>query len=135
MSLLKLVVVFAASLAAFLVIDLLWLGVVARDFYRQQLEAFFAERVNWTAAFVFYALFIAGVMIFVILPAAQRQSAGFAIGYGVLFGLLTYGTYDLTNLATLRNWPLKLVIVDMCWGMALTGTTAYIGYLVAHRLR
>ena len=130
----RIVLLFVLTLLVFLIVDLLWLGVVARDFYNRQLAAFFAERVNWPAALIFYFLFVFGVMIFVIMPAVKSQSLIFAMGYGVLFGLVTYGTYDLTNLATLRDWPLKLVIVDLCWGMILSGIVASTGYLIARRL-
>jgi uncharacterized membrane protein len=120
-------------LAAVFVVSL-WLGVVAKDFYKQQLADYFAERVNWTAAIVFYLMFVAGVMTFVVVPAVTRQSLAYAAGYGLLFGLFTYGTYDLTNLATLRNWPLKLLIVDICWGMFLSTAVASASYLIARRL-
>jgi uncharacterized membrane protein len=130
----KILLTYALTLAVFLVIDLAWLGVLAKDFYQRQLAAHFAERVNWPAAILFYLLFVAGVMIFVILPAVDHQSLAYAAGFGVLFGLVTYGTYDLTNLATVRNWPLKMVIVDLCWGMFLTGAVAAAGYMIARQV-
>lgn len=134
MPVLKILLLFVLTFMVFLIVDLLWLGVIAKGFYERQMAAFFAERVNWWAAILFYIIFIAGIMIFVIMPSVNRNSLSFAVIYGVLFGLVTYGTYDLTNLATLRNWPLKLVIVDLCWGMVLTGIVSTSGYIIARRL-
>lgn len=113
---------------AFLVIDLLWLGVVAKSFYMRHLEPFFAERVNWPAAFIFYILFVAGILIFAVLPAVEKQSLFRAAAYGALFGFFTYATYDLTNLATLRNWPVIIVVVDILWGTILCTAVAMAGY-------
>jgi len=115
----------------FLVIDLLWLGVIAKRFYFRHLEPFFAEKINWPAAFIFYLLFVAGILIFAVMPAIEKQSLQRAIVYGALFGFFTYASYDLTNLATLRNWPIIIVIVDILWGTVLCAAVATAGYLAA----
>lgn len=128
MSLLK---TYLIAFSVFLVIDLLWLGVVAKSFYFRHLEPFFAEKINWPAAFIFYILFVAGILIFAVMPALERQSLSRAVVYGALFGFFTYATYDLTNLATLRNWPIIIVIVDMLWGTVLCAVVATAGYLAA----
>lgn len=112
------------ALTVFLVIDGLWLGVVARDFYRRQLEPLLRAEPNWTAAIVFYLLFVGGLLVFAVLPALERGSVARATVLGGLFGLVTYGTYDLTNMATLRQWPLPVVVVDMTWGMLVAASTA-----------
>ena len=119
------------TFAVFLIIDLLWLGVIAKNFYFRHLEPFFAEKINWPAAFIFYILFVAGILIFAVMPAIEKQSLQWAIVYGALFGFFTYATYDLTNLATLRNWPVTIVVVDILWGTALCAAVATAGYLAA----
>jgi len=122
---------YLVSFLVFLVIDLLWLGVVAKSFYFRHLEPFFAEKINWPAAFIFYLLFVAGILIFAVIPAVEKQSLQRAVVYGALFGFFTYATYDLTNLATLRNWPIIIVIVDILWGTFLCAVVATAGYLAA----
>ena len=119
------------AFSVFLVIDLLWLGVIAKSFYFRLLEPFFAEKINWLAAFIFYILFVAGILIFAIFPALEKQSLQRAVVYGALFGFFTYATYDLTNLSTLRNWPVIIVIVDILWGTVLCAAVATAGYLAA----
>lgn len=125
---------YAAMLVVFLAIDLLWLGVIARRFYLSHLGRFFAERVNWAAAFVFYLLFLAGMMIFAVQPALEQNSLSRALVLGALYGLFTYATYDLTNLATLKEWPVPIVVVDILWGMILSGLVSATGFLAATRL-
>ncbi len=122
--------VYAVTFAVFFVIDLLWLGVVARDFYRKQLGSRMRNPVNWPAAIVFYLLFILGLLVFVLLPALDRSSWQYALGMGAFFGLITYATYDLTNLATLRDWPLPMTIVDLIWGTVLAASTALGSYAI-----
>ena len=108
-------VTFLVAFAVFMIIDLIWLGVIAAPFYRNQIGFLMAKKVNWGAAVLFYLIFIAGMVIFVIEPALQAQSFTSALVMGALFGLVTYATYDLTNFATLEGWPLTLVIVDIVW--------------------
>ena len=121
--------IYVAALVGFLAIDMLWLGVVARGFYRRHLGFLFADQVNWWAAFSFYLLFVAGVLVFAVVPALQAGSLSRALLLGGLLGLLTYGTYDLTNLATVKSWPLVVTLVDMAWGTVLTAAVSGIGYL------
>lgn len=125
---------YAVMLVVFLAIDLLWLGVIARRFYLKHLGRFFSERVNWAAAFVFYLLFLAGMMIFAVQPALEQNSLSRALALGALYGLFTYATYDLTNLATLKEWPVPIVVVDILWGMILSGLVSATGFLAATRL-
>ncbi len=126
--------VYAVTFAVFFVIDMLWLGVVARSFYRNQLGSLMRSAVNWPAAIVFYLLFIGGILIFVLLPALERGSWQYALGMGALFGLITYATYDLTNLATLRDWPLTMTLVDLMWGTVLAASTAFVSFAILQRL-
>lgn len=121
---------FLIAFAAFFVIDMLWLGIVASGFYRRRLGTLMRRDVNWFAAAVFYLIFIAGLVVFVIDPAVDAGSWSDAIVRGGFFGLVTYATYDLTNLATLRDWPLALTFVDIAWGIVLASSVAGITYWV-----
>jgi uncharacterized membrane protein len=124
--------IFAYLLTAivFFAIDMVWLGFLAKGLYNRMLGPMLAEQVNWTAALVFYFLFIGGIFIFAILPAVEKESWSHALLYGALFGFFTYATYDLTNLATLKNWPVQLVFIDIAWGIILTGSVALAGYFI-----
>jgi uncharacterized membrane protein len=117
-------IAFVAALLAMAVIDGLWLGLVARSFYRRHLGPLMADRPNWAAAIAFYLLYVVGVTVFAVLPAADADSLLDAAWRGGLFGLIAYATYDLTNAATLRGWPGIVVLVDMAWGVALTAAVA-----------
>ncbi len=112
------------------VIDAVWLSVVANKFYKSQLGGLLMEKPNMPAAVLFYVIYVIGVVAFVLMPALEKQSWMHAATYGALFGLVAYATYDLTNLATLKGWPVKLVVVDLLWGMALTATVSVLAYWV-----
>ena len=118
------------ALIIFFAVDMLWLVFVARGFYAKHLDFIMADKVKWVAAILFYLLFIGGVVFFVISPAIEKQSLMYAIFAGMLFGFMTYATYDLTNLATLKDWPLIVTVVDMVWGTALGGIVSTITYLI-----
>ncbi|MCB8994268.1 MAG: DUF2177 family protein [Bacteroidales bacterium] len=122
------------ALPVFFVIDMTWLGFVAKNFYRQQIGFLMKPDVNWTAAIIFYLLFIAGLVSFVISPAIGKGSWIHALVYGAFFGLVTYATYDLTNLATTKDWPLLVTIVDLCWGTVLAASVSVISYFIASRV-
>ena len=101
------------ALPIFFIIDMIWLVLVARGFYGNQIGFLMKSNINWTAAIIFYLLFIAGLVFFVIMPALEKNSWLHALIFGVFFGLITYATYDLTNLATIKDWPLLVTIVDL----------------------
>lgn len=122
------------ALPVFFAIDLLWLGVIAKNFYNQQIGHLMKPQVNWIAAILFYLIFLAGMVIFVIAPAYIKGSWSYALGFGIMFGFITYATYDLTNLATLKGWPIKVVIVDLIWGMVLSGSVSIITWWLARKL-
>jgi len=130
----KLILAYLLTAVVFFAIDLTWLGLIAKNLYRKYLGGFLSDTVNWTAAFVFYALFIVGIFIFSILPAVEKNSFSHAVIMGALFGFFTYATYDLTNLATLKNWPLTIVYIDIIWGTILTGLVAAAGYLITKKI-
>lgn len=123
-------VTFLVAFAVFMIIDLIWLGVVAAPFYHNQIGFLMAKNVNWSAAVLFYIIFIVGMVVFVIQPALTAQSLSTAILLGALFGLVTYATYDLTNLATLEGWPMTLVVVDIIWGTTLSVLVSSITYIL-----
>ena len=119
---------YAATLLAFFVIDMLWLGVAARSFYQKHLGYLLAPSPNWFAALLFYLLFVAGMLVFVIVPGLKAGSLPMTLVRGALFGLIAYATYDLTNQATLKDWPVLITVVDMIWGTILGAAVCGIGY-------
>lgn len=129
-----LVKLYVIALPVFFAIDMVWLGLVAKGFYRQQIGSLMRGQFNWAAAIIFYLLFILGLVVFVIGPAMDLDSWARALVYGALFGLITYATYDLTNLATIRDWPLLLTIVDLMWGMVLAAAVSLATYGIGTRI-
>ena len=125
---------YAATAAVFLAIDAVWLGVVAQNFYFSRLSHLLADEVNYAAAGGFYLAYAAGVVYFAVAPALAQGSWRRAALNGALLGLIAYGTYDMTNIATLRDWPVIVSVVDMAWGTVLTGTSALAGYLITRAL-
>jgi uncharacterized membrane protein len=111
------------------VLDAVWLGVVAKKLYHDELGSMLAAKPNMVAALVFYVIFVVGVVVFVVMPAVAAGELKVAVGLGALLGLVTYATYDLTNLATLKHFPIKIVIIDLIWGMFITTVTATLTYL------
>lgn len=126
---------YGAALVAFFAIDMLWLGLVARSFYRAHLGFLLSPSVNWPAALLFYLLFIAGILVFVVLPGLRADSVRTTLLLAVFFGLVTYATYDLTNLATVKNWPVLVTVVDLVWGMVLTSAVSLVGFAAGKWLR
>jgi uncharacterized membrane protein len=128
------VVLYVIATAIFLACDLVWLGLVARGFYQRHLGYLMRNPVNWAAALLFYLLFVVGLLIFAIKPALEVQHPLRALLYGALFGFFTYATYDLTNLATVRDWPLIVTVADLSWGVVLCSIVACATYGVAVRI-
>ena len=104
---------YAVALPVFIALDGVWLGLVAKNFYRDQIGFLMKGEINWTAALAFYLVFVVGLVHFVIAPAIEKNSWMHALLFGALFGLVTYATYDLSNLATLKGWPLLVTVVDL----------------------
>jgi uncharacterized membrane protein len=125
---------FLIALPVFFAIDMVWLAVVAKNFYQKQLGFLMKPDINWVAAIIFYLLFISGLIIFVITPAMVKQSWVHALLYGALFGLVSYATYDLTNLATVKDWPLLVTVIDLIWGSVLAASVSVITYFIAHKI-
>ncbi len=123
----KFFLVYAAVLGVILVIDGVWLGVIARTFYRERIGHLMSSEVTWWAVIVFYLLYGLGLVVLVVNPGS---SVGGVFAMGALFGLVAYGTYDLTNQAVMRQWPVSLTLIDMAWGSFITAIASAIGYLV-----
>ena len=118
----------------FFALDMIWLGLVAKNFYTRQIGFLMKSHANWTAAILFYLLFLAGLVVFVVTPAVEEGSWVRALLFGAFFGLITYATYDLTNLATLKDWPLVLTVVDLMWGTVLAGSVSVGTCLIARKI-
>lgn len=121
---------YLVSFTVFFIIDLFWLGVIAKDLYKDQIGFLMSSEVKWGPALLFYSLFMAGLVFFVILPTFDKGNWVCALIYGGFFGLVCYGTYDLTNLATLKGWPMKIVIIDLVWGTFISGITSFITFWI-----
>jgi len=122
---------YALTVPVFFAIDMLWLGVIAKGFYRKKLGFILSPNINWAAAITFYLIFIVGILIFAVRPAVNNNSWVQAVVLGALFGFFTYATYDLSNLATIKNWPLVVVVADIVWGMCLCTLTALLSYVIS----
>ena len=122
---------YGVGVVAFFAIDLVWLGVVAKGFYQQQMGHLTRPDVQWVPAVVFYLIYVAALVVLVAAPAVERQSVGRAVGYGALFGLAAYAAFDLTGLALLKDFPLSAAIVDLAWGAFLSATVSAVIVLSA----
>lgn len=125
---------YAIALVVFFAVDLLWLGVVAKPFYDQHLAHLLRKNVLWPAALAFYLFFLVGLLVFVVVPAVEADSIVRALVLGVFYGFITYQTYELTNYALIDRWPRIVVVVDIAWGMALSGVVAVATTFVARLL-
>lgn len=122
---------YAGAAAVFFALDFLWLSFIAIGFYRAEIGQLLLEKPNFLAAGAFYLFYVMGVVGFAVLPAVTAQSWLWALIAGVALGLIAYGTYDMTNLATLKDWSWKVSAVDLVWGGTVTGLAALGGYWVA----
>lgn len=127
---LPLLKLYGIAFVVFFVVDLIWLGLVAKDLYQKEIGSLLKPDVNWAAAIIFYLLFILGLVIFVINPAVESGSLAKAMMLGAFFGLVTYATYDLTNLATMRDFTLRITVIDLTWGTFLGFITSTLTYLI-----
>lgn len=123
------IILYIISIPVFFLLDMLWLGYIARDFYQAKLESFLGD-VNWGIAILFYLVYLVGLTYFAIYPAVTKESWLVAIVLGGLFGFFTYATYDLTNLSTLKDWPVWLSVVDILWGTILGAMVSGVAYAI-----
>ena len=126
----RIAIAYLATLVAFCAIDYVWLGFVAKGYYRSQIGALLLDSPNWLAAAAFYLTYVAGVLVFALLPALDRDDWHRALMTGALFGFFAYATYDLTNLATLKHWTWPIALLDLAWGAVVTAVSAAIGFFV-----
>lgn len=125
---------YIASAVSFLALDALWLGVVAQKLYQREFGPMLLEKPNMAAAVAFYALYLVGIVFFAVKPAIEAGSWSRAVLNGALFGLIAYATYDLTNLATLKGFPVRVVAPDLIWGAVVTTAAALAGYAAASKV-
>lgn len=122
------------TFTVFLAIDYIWLAFIAKNLYATKIGHLLAETPNLIPAGIFYLLFVIGILFFAVIPAYEAQSISKLLISAALFGFLTYSTYDLTNLATLKDWPVSVTIIDMIWGTSVSTVTALAGYYIANFL-
>ncbi len=123
--------IYLITFTVFIVIDLIWLGVIGQGIYQKYLGHLLKKDVNWIAAIIFYLLFILGLLVFVVGPAYLNEDILEAFLMGGLLGLIMYATYDLTNLATLKDWPLPITIIDLIWGTFLGSLTSGVAVILS----
>lgn len=126
--------VYLIGLVAFLAIDAVWLTAVMRPLFERNVGELLREQMVWGAAAGFYVIYVAGIIYFCTMPGLRADSVALAGGHGLLLGFLAYGTYEFTNMTTLKGWDWSMVVTDTAWGMALTGTTAVITLFAARGL-
>ena len=131
---LKYFAVYFSFLLSLVIIDLIWLLGIAKNLYRDDMGSLMANEPKLLAGLAFYLFYAMGASIFVIVPAISKQSLIYALQYGALFGFFCYMTYDLTNLAVIRDFPMRLAFIDIAWGSAVTALSAVIAYWVASRI-
>ncbi len=134
MSLRQTLFLYLITLIVFFAIDMLWLGLVAKEFYRRYLGFLLSPKVNWASALLFYLLFVVGLLVFAVRPALLGGSPLQALGLGGLLGLICYATYDLTNLATIRDWPVIVTVIDLVWGTVLGGVVSFLSAVIGSAL-
>jgi uncharacterized membrane protein len=119
--------------SSFLGIDAIWLGIIAKNLYSKTIGHLLSDKPNLLAALIFYLLYCVGIVVFAINPALKEKSWLTALQLGAFLGCIAYATYDLTNLATLRDWPLQVTVIDIIWGTFLTGSVSLISYLILNK--
>jgi uncharacterized membrane protein len=123
----KYLAAYAAAALVMVALDAVWLGLVAKTYYQQGIGHLMAENPRVLVAALFYALFVVGLVIFVVAPGGQTGTWQSTLLRGVMFGFITYATYDLTNLATLKDWPIGLSLMDMAWGATVSAAAGAAG--------
>lgn len=131
---LKYVYLYLIVFGIFLIIDLIWLNLIARNLYQKEIGNLLLKNPNILPAFLFYALFIVALLILVLIPGIQSYTLLKTILFGAVFGFITYATYDLTNLATLDGWSIKMTIIDLIWGASVTTLITFLGYIIGSKI-
>ena len=126
--------IYGLTLVIFLILDSVWLGVISPGLYQEKIGHLLADEVNWPAAALFYLLFIAGLVFFAVKPSLGQNSWKTALKNGAFFGLVCYATYDLTNHATMRDWPLMITVIDLLWGTFICGISSLVSFFAVRKL-
>ena len=129
------VIAYAASAVAFFLLDFVWLSLAVPRLDKPLLGTLLRDSPNLPVAAAFYLVYVVGLVVFAVMPATAAGSWLVALGLGALLGLVAYGTYDFTNLSTIRDWPLMVTIVDLAWGIAVSAVAALAGYLALSFVR
>lgn len=130
MTIINFIKIYLIAIPIFFLIDLTWLGLIAKNIYQKYMGHLMRSNPNWTAAIIFYLLFVAGLVVFAIYPAIKNSSWSYALLYGAMFGFFTYMTFDLTSLAVLKDWRWQIVIIDIIWGVILSSSVSGLAYLI-----
>jgi uncharacterized membrane protein len=130
-----LAITYIVALLIFLALDAIWLTTMGKPFYAAELGTLLREKPDFVSAFGFYLLFIAGLVVFVINPSLASGKMAHAVIFGAFFGLVTYATYDMTNLATMKGFTTRVAVVDMIWGAALSSSVSALTFLIVRALR
>lgn len=131
---LKLLTSYFIALISFFVLDMFWLGVISKNYYKQKLGFILSDNPNWVAAIIFYLIYIGGILFFAVEPSLKENSWQIALINGIVLGALCYATYDLTNMATIAKWPIEIVVIDIIWGMIITGSVSIITYFLTEKI-
>jgi uncharacterized membrane protein len=126
--------IYGITFVVFLILDGVWLGVISPGLYQENIGHLLAEEVNWPAAAIFYLLFIAGLVFFAVKPSLQQNSSKIALKNGAFFGLVCYATYDLTNQATMMDWPIMITVIDLLWGTFICGISSVTSFIAARKI-
>lgn len=124
-------VLYVSTLIPFLLIDMVMLRAVMLPLFERNIGTLMAEETKIGVALVFYLFYVAGIIYFAILPGVRYDQPSLVVINGAILGLLAYGTYEATNMATLKGWSWSMVATDVVWGAILTATSAYLGFLIA----
>lgn len=131
---LKYLYLYLITFGIFLIVDLIWLNLIAKNLYQKEIGTLLLKNPNIVPAILFYALFIVALLILVLVPSIQSYTLTKTLLIGAVFGFITYATYDLTNLATLQGWSLKMTIVDLIWGTSVSTLVTFLGYIIGSKI-
>lgn len=126
----KLILHYLGTASVFFAIDMIWLGIIAKQIYQKYLGSLLRPEVNWAPAIAFYLIFIFGILVFAIYPGVEKNSLKHTVALGGLFGFISYATYDLTNWATLKDWPWEIVFIDLLWGTFICALVSLAGFYI-----
>ena len=126
---------YVVTFVVFIILELFWLNILAKNLYQQEIGYIMKSKPSLIPAVLFSLLFVGGLVFFVVNPAIEQNSWSYALFAGIFYGLITYATYTLTNLANLDNWPLKVTIIDLLWGMVLGGAASMISFFILNRFK